>query len=462
MTNAMTNGNAYHRRKSTLATFLLAAALATSLLLFARDTDETVSQLHSVPSSVALRDNDINIINERQLLLDPKSVEPRIPANSASDNGDRKLALDLLKQTEDLWIREFCPPRYCSSREEKDAELESARAIFAHLDEVRPTLAPLDVCGRLFSWREAAVCPEFDREKPLILIRGFAKWGRTGNNLAEVLHAVQYARENGVQLGIMSDTWATRVVSQFFAANTEVNEDWAGGTWQATMEQILCAKIFNSEEELEGLDVSLKNSGQLFEYQRSSPLGEYMAIQMEVLQRMYAHYNTGEGIARDGTPVRDMCSGVDAIFPDDEERRTAVYSVIHSRHQEGHPGIHHMAVMSRRSGCDPSGALYMEPDYIKSILEPLGMLKHPIVFIWDGENPAVLDRLRADPDIGPELVTVPGGSSWIGGDITLGVASNVFIGNPASSFANFIVKTRLALGMGHNEMYRAKDENGEW
>ena len=51
---------------------------------------------------------------------------------------------------------------------------------------------------------------------------------------------------------------------------------------------------------------------------------------------------------------------------------------------------------------------------------------------------------------------------WLGGDITLAVMSNVFIGNPASTFSTFIAKSRLALGFGHNELYRAKDPDGKW
>lgn len=74
----------------------------------------------------------------------------------------------------------------------------------------------------------------------------------------------------------------------------------------------------------------------------------------------------------------------------------------------------------------------------------------------------VIEKLAADPDIGPQLRMVPEDASWYGGDTTLAVMANAFIGNPASTMSAFIAKSRAALGMGHNYLYRARDENGEW
>ena len=74
----------------------------------------------------------------------------------------------------------------------------------------------------------------------------------------------------------------------------------------------------------------------------------------------------------------------------------------------------------------------------------------------------MLKRLLDDADIGPLLRVVPDEATWIGGDLTVAIMSNVFVGNPASTFTGFIAKARLALGFGHNYLFRAKDENGEW
>ncbi|KAL7529679.1 hypothetical protein ACHAXR_003088 [Thalassiosira sp. AJA248-18] len=92
------------------------------------------------------------------------------------------------------------------------------------------------------------------------------------------------------------------------------------------------------------------------------------------------------------------------------------------------------------------------------------MLKHPIVVITDGQNLPTMQRLKADPQIGPMIRIVPAspGTCWIGGDVTLATMANVFIGNPVSTFSLFIAQSRNALGFGDNYLYRVKDENGKW
>ena len=234
--------------------------------------------------------------------------------------------------------------------------------------------------------------------------------------------------------------------------------------WEARFEEAFCVKIFHSEDEVKGYNLLLSNfevpTKELFRYTSKSPLDDYIGHQAQDLQTLFRHYNNGEGSTLRGSPVQDMCSGLDAVFG--KHHKDTIYSVIHQRSLEGLPGVSAMHRMSKRSGCHPTGALKMEPDYIKSILEPLGMLGYPIVLISDGEDPSVLERLNADPDISKVLRVIPDHASWVGGDITLAIMSNVFIGNPASSFSGIIAKSRLALGFGHNYLFRAKDQSGKW
>merc|ERR1719296_147762 len=155
-----------------------------------------------------------------------------------------------------------------------------------------------------------------------------------------------------------------------------------------------------------------------------------------------------------------MCSGLDSIFG--SETYSTTYSVIHSRSLEGDPGMRLLSRIARNSGCDPMAALDMDPQYVKAILEPLGMLRHPILFITDHQRPEILEKLKADPDIGPNIHLIPTEASWVGGDITAAIMSNVFIGNPASSFSGFIAKSRVALGFDTNFMFRTKTVDGGW
>jgi hypothetical protein len=236
---------------------------------------------------------------------------------------------------------------------------------------------------------------------------------------------------------------------------------------QAQFEEAFCVKVFHHPDEWKGYNLLFPDiwqdakelTKQLFMYQSDAPLDAYIGDQAQYLQTLFRHYNNGEGTAFGGKPVQNMCSGLHAIFG--LYYTDTIYSVVHQRYLEGEPGLRIMRKMNERTGCDPTGALDMEPDYIKSILEPLGMLNYPIVVISDGENPSVIERLQADPEISKVLIVATGG--WLGGDITLAIMSNVFIGNPASSFSGFIAKSRLALGFGHNYLFRAKDQTtGKW
>jgi hypothetical protein len=245
------------------------------------------------------------------------------------------------------------------------------------------------------------------------------------------------------------------LLTKMWMAIGEDMDDWMDG-----FEKAFCVKIFRDEWELEGWDVIHEEPKELLHYWTNQPLGEYMASQEYSIRALLRNKNSGEAHDIKGNTVEGMCSGIDAIFG--ENKQSAIYSVIHSRTLEGEPGFRTLGNISKKSGCDPVAALEMRPDYVKSILEPLGMLRYPIVFITDGQNPAVLERLQADPDIGSLIRVVPEEACWIGGDLTLAIMSNVFIGNPASTFTGFIAKARLALGFGHNYLFRARDDKGQW
>ncbi len=279
--------------------------------------------------------------------------------------------------------------------------------------------------------------------------------------MIEFLHALQIARDNDIQLGIINhpDTWVFKMI-------TEMWMSVQGDGWEAQFEEAFCVKIFQSREEVKGYNVFDVPTKDLFMYNSNLPLVDYIGHQAHYLQTLFRHYNHGQGAMVDGSPVQDMCSDLNKIFG--KHYKETLYTVVHQRSLEGYPGVKAMQRMKRRSGCDVRGALTMGPDYIKSILKPLGMLQHPIVLISDGEDPTVLERLQRDPQISKVLKVVTHTDGWIGGDITLAVMSNVFIGNPASTFSGIIAKTRLALGFGHNYMFRAKDESrskdltGQW
>lgn len=292
----------------------------------------------------------------------------------------------------------------------------------------------------------------------VLVLDGLETFGRTGNNLIEFLHAFQYAKDHHLGVVIMKGSWATHLLTDFWLAVQDDNIV----AWRDFMEQVFCVKVIEDYDDLQQYkDVVELETKDLFLHRREGwhDLDDYIDFQGNLIRTLYRSYNKGVGVDIRHRPVGNMCSAMDALFG--EEKEAALYSAIHSRSMET-AGELLLGRLSRDTGCDPTAALHMEPEYVKAILEPLGMMKHPILFITDHQKPEILERLQADPDIGPMIRLIPEDASWAGGDITAAVLANVFIGNPASSFSGFIAKSRVALGYENNYLLRKKNEDGEW
>ena len=407
-----------------------------------------------------------------RVALDPKTVELKSDAATA-------VQLESLKRTERIWLRGkwLRGERQHQQQPGIDEEVSAARARWEAEAGANGVASPLVVCDRAtdhavlrYSHADAA-CPDFRKDKPMLLIEGGASYGRTGNNLIEFLHAVQISRDQGIQLGATSQSWAMELITNLWF------ETRGGNTPEAhaeidMFERTFCIKVFHTEQELEGWVFktigrekeknTFKETARMFRYRSPLPLAEYMSSQLDLFRRLFSNYNTGHGVNSLGHPTQNMCAGLEALFPA-EERASAIYTAIHSRHLEGRAGLNMLGLEAKNTGCDPTAALEMRPEYIKGILAPLGMLQYPIVFISDGEDLTVLERLLADPEIGPQIRVLDQNATSLGGDITMAIMSNVFIGNPASTFSGFIGKARLAFGKGHNELWWAVDPStGHW
>ena len=303
-----------------------------------------------------------------------------------------------------------------------------------------------------------ASCPllnETPEQTTILLLDNEHLFGRTGNNLIEFFHSLQYGRDKGVVVGMMQDSWPTRMITEMWMP---VHDDFV--EWNRFIEQTFCVRVFENSDQLNDYyEVIRLDSRELFYYDYEGTRDEYIEFQSHIIRALWRSYNNGTGFDVQHGPVRDMCSTFDAIFGN---KTPPCYSVVHSRSLEK-AGIKLMNVVSDKFGCDPTAALEMEPEYVKAVLDPLDMLHHPIVFITDHQRPEVLERLLADPEIGPSIRLIPSEeASWIGGDITLALLATVFIGNPASTFSGFIANSRVALGYNHNYMYRRKEENETW
>ena len=289
----------------------------------------------------------------------------------------------------------------------------------------------------------------------------YAPYGQTGNNIVELLHAMQYAHDRdddrrrrggdaAILLGVKLHTWPTHLLTMMWmempAADTatiDKNDD-NGETgslmsrWKRFVEETLCIRIITADDELLSYKevIEMTNTKDLFRLlphfdtdddddassntvvattttTTTTTLDEYIEYQCYILRSLYRYYNTGSGYQarRNGriVPTQNMCSAIDTIFGDGAEydnqgssSSTIQYSVIHSRSEVGNS----LKAVARRSGTDPMASMIMEPEYIKSILRPLNMLSSPIVYIGDKKtDPDILDRLLHDEEIGPYIIT---------------------------------------------------------
>jgi hypothetical protein len=329
---------------------------------------------------------------------------------------------------------------------------------------------PIKVCNRVAPllpgddiriMRKYSSCPLLNNppdSTTILLLDNKRLFGRTGNNLIEFFHSLQYGRDKGFVVGMMQDSWPTRMITEMWMA---IQQDDIGA-WSHFIEQSFCVRVFESSDELiRYREVIQLDTRTLYYYEYEGSRDEYIEFVSQNIRALWRSYNNGTGVDAQLEPVRDMCSAVDAIFGNHMSSLPIKYSVVHSRSLERF-GITLMKVISEKFGSDPIAAREMLPEYVKAILEPLGMLNHTIIFMTDNQRPEVYERLLTDPDIGPYIELIPSEASWTGGDITLALLANVFIGNPASTFSGFIANSRVALGYNHSYMYRKREENGTW
>ena len=339
----------------------------------------------------------------------------------------------------------------------------------ARYDTAIATMTPLRICNRkvpishevdvqmMQKFGNCQLLSNAPEETNILLIQGDQTFGRTGNNLIEILHSLEYARDNGLVVAIRHYSWAAHVITELWMAVQD--EDISA--WLEFIKQSLCILVVDSDDDMSRYK-SVKfidgKAGCMEMFYYTSESWDRVEYLSHIIRTLYRYVNLGVGVNMRREQVGNSCSVLNAIFKDKYPK----YSVIHSRSLEGPPGLRILKRIATNSGCDETAALFMAPDYIKSILQPLGMLNHPILFISDHQNATILERLMADTDIGPNIQLIPPETSWIGSDITAALMADVFTGNPASTFSGFIAKSRLAFGYDATFMFRKRSEDGNW
>ena len=179
-----------------------------------------------------------------------------------------------------------------------------------------------------------------DQDISILLLHEVKTFGRTGNNLIEFLHALQYARDNNLLLVITSGSWIPHLLTNMWLSIQIDNPDIdkhsplrieAMEQWTTLIEELFCMKIITTSGTVTDVDIdklvlqlskqyknvtqmSTKELFLMFRTNINYPtiLDEYIDYQCYILRTLYRYYNTGYGVNMRNKPVKDMCSVIDA------------------------------------------------------------------------------------------------------------------------------------------------------
>eukprot|EP00578_Thalassiosira_sp_NH16_P003751 CAMPEP_0181138744 /NCGR_PEP_ID=MMETSP1071-20121207/34407_1 /TAXON_ID=35127 /ORGANISM="Thalassiosira sp., Strain NH16" /LENGTH=208 /DNA_ID=CAMNT_0023225595 /DNA_START=236 /DNA_END=859 /DNA_ORIENTATION=- len=132
--------------------------------------------------------------------------------------------------------------------------------------------------------------------------------------------------------------------------------------------------------------------------------------------------------------------------------------VVHSRN-------HYYPCVGRKIEGNKTAAVSMPPELILGLMAQHNMTDSRILMIHDGtenaQNTSI--KLAGNALVGPHFEMIPhsGGNPF--SDMMLAILSDLFIGNPSSTFAWYIAQVRFALGLGvGTHLFYKKEEDGTW
>lgn len=291
-------------------------------------------------------------------------------------------------------------------------------------------------------------------------------YGRTGNQIRELFHAFDMARDRGGALVMHEDGFPIDLAlrSLFLGIDRTELENRFGITFIDSVEEKYRSKMKTMTQEPLYHYISNDTNYNLF---------DAMEHRHYLIQELYRMTSREMELHPDSSGVADMCASLHSLFGKGDGQRNALkelgitkditqnYTVIHSRSLEGF-GKKFIARAHLEFGVDQHAPMDYPADLISSIIAPLGMDKSSVLMITDEQNRGVAQRLATDDAIGPVFTVVPKEVSTIKGDMMLAILSDCFIGNPISTFSQFIVQVRYALGIGNSYLFYKKDKDEKW
>lgn len=263
------------------------------------------------------------------------------------------------------------------------------------------------------------------------------------------------------------------------------------GLHRSHLEKVLGFTFFDNAKEEHRSKLRSIRTGKLFYYGRTMKLfatnqtksrEDQIAHRHYILQEFYRltaremELNGSKNNSLARKTMLGMCQSLHSIFGTEgqgvskEQLRslgfnhtiTEKYTAIHSRSFEG-SGKEMMEKSEEELGVTAKAYNDVPPEMVKDLLTPLAMNDNSILMITDGENVRAIENLSSDQIIGQRFEVVPPQISTMISDGMLAILSDVFIGNPYSTYSQFIAQARYALGIGPSYLFIKMDnETKKW
>jgi len=309
---------------------------------------------------------------------------------------------------------------------------------------------------------------------------GITLYGRTGNQIQEFFHAFDMARDRGGDMvmrkhGFPMDT----TLKEIFLGMDDAAD--GSSTTTTRLEERFGITFYENLNEKERTNLTLVGTEPLFHYISNDPrfdLDDVMLHRRYVIQELYRITAEYMKMNPNSEGVLSMCSSLHALFGKGDATTTVTrgnelgmknvtqrYAVIHSRSLEGF-GPKFMQRAHEIFGVDAKVGREYPATLLTHILNSSGLwnagVPSPsILMITDGDTPKVIQDLSSHPIIGPNFQVLPNSISTVSGDMMLAIMADVFVGNPVSTFSQYIVQARYAIGKGNSYLFARRKSGGD-
>ena len=270
-------------------------------------------------------------------------------------------------------------------------------------------------------------------------------YGRTGNQIREVFHAFDLARDSNGALVFHSNGFpmdlilrAESISMQGYGGTGAWGQGLFLGVTESELEKRLGVTFYNNVDEKYRSQLKVMKQDELYHYiSKDSRYSTFDAIEHRhyMIRELYQMTANEMELHPDSKDVIEMCASIHALFGKEngKQQRSALlqelgitkpitekYTVIHSRKLEGF-GKAWMDRAQKEWGVDNKASIEYPTEMITSILSPINMVNNSILMITDGQNPSINKRLASDPIIGAQFQVVPRKISTVTGDLLLAI-----------------------------------------